>query len=298
MPSLAARLAGFILRTTGTYRRNFTGGEQLQKQIALARSAPIAEPTAKMRAKLDVREDSFEGRAVWHVGPKGQTSSTRILFFHGGGYIYSAAPPHWDFVAHMAGVHGLSFIVPLYPLAPENDAVTTTAFGLALYRDLVSRHGAARLVVGGDSAGGGLTAAVLQLAAKAEDPLPSGVILVCPWLNADPAHPDQLKIEKRDAILTVSGIRDAGKLYARGLPTADLRISPIHGDFDPFPATLMFGGGDDLLVVDARALRAKRPATDYVEEPGLIHDWPLFAFPESRRAQARIAAFVSEVVPQ
>ena len=54
---------------------------------------------------------------------------------------------------------------------------------------------------------------------------------------------------------------------------------------------LMFGGGDDLLVTDARALKALLPQTQYHEVAGMIHDWPIFSFRESRAAQSQMAAF-------
>ena len=60
--------------------------------------------------------------------------------------------------------------------------------------------GSAPFVMGGDSAGGGLTAALAQMARDSAQPLPAGLLLICPWLNLYPAHPDQLKTEPRDGI--------------------------------------------------------------------------------------------------
>jgi monoterpene epsilon-lactone hydrolase len=68
MPSFTASLAGFVLRTTGYYRRMFTGGPQFQKNITKVRAAPFPEPTAK--SDLDVRHSEFQGRPVWHIAPK------------------------------------------------------------------------------------------------------------------------------------------------------------------------------------------------------------------------------------
>ncbi|MFM2098524.1 MAG: hypothetical protein RLZZ366_63 [Pseudomonadota bacterium] len=292
MVSLTARIAGFILRTTGTYKKLFAGGPGMVATIAGARTVPIDVPSDKMRAKLDISTSEFGGRSVWHIAPKGHVSPTRLLYFHGGGYVYSAASAHWDFLCTMAHKHGVSIIAPLYPLAPESDATEITDFALAFYRDVLTRHDAGNIVMAGDSAGGGLAVATLMAARNSGVPLPAKAILICPWVEANPAHPDQARIEKRDAILTVQGIRDAGLMYARDLPITDPRVSPIHGDWSGLPPMLMFGGGDDILVTDARALKAKLPSIDYVEEAGNIHDWPIFVFPESRKAQARMAAFI------
>lgn len=293
MPSLQARLFAFVLRKTGFVRRSFTGGEALDRAIDGARRAPAQLPTAKQKARVDIREDSFGGRPVWHIAPKGYQGKRRLLYFHGGGYLYAASNFHWAFLVHIAEKHGVAITAPLYPLAPEHDVTQVTAFALDVYRHVLTEGPADELVIGGDSAGAGLTAATLMAARDAGLPLPRRAVLICPWLNAEPDHPDQALIEPRDAILTCSGIADAGRRYAREASVRDWRVSPIHGDWSGLPEFYVLAGGDDILVADARALKAKLPSVHYEEQAGMIHDWPIFTFPESRAAQARIAAFIS-----
>lgn len=292
MASLQARAFAFFLRTTGFVRKNFTGGPTLRQSIEKARQAPRQLPTAKQRMKLDIREETFDGHPVWHIAPK-QGGGRTLLYFHGGGYVYAATNFHWSFLCHLAEAHNIAVIAPLYPLAPEHSAETTTRFALDLYRHVLGSHSVEDLVMGGDSAGGGLTAATLMAARDAGLPLPKRALLICPWLNAEPDHPDQAIIEPRDAILTRSGIADAGRIYAGALPVQDPRVSPIHGDWSGFPPLYVLSGGDDILVADARALQARLPDHDYQEEAGMIHDWPIFTFPESRAAQKRMAGFIN-----
>lgn len=292
MASLQARAFAFILRTTGFVRKNFTGGPTLRQSIEKARQAPRQLPTAKQRAKLNIREEAFDGHPIWHIAPK-QGGSRTLLYFHGGGYVYAASNFHWSFLCHLAEAHNISIIAPLYPLAPEHSAETTTRFALEIYRQVLASCSAEDLVVGGDSAGGGLTAATLMAARDSGLPMPARALLICPWLNAEPDHPDQAIIEPRDAILTRSGIADAGRIYAGALSVQDPRVSPIHGDWSGFPPLYVLSGGDDILVADARALQARLPDHVYQEEAGMIHDWPIFTFPESRAAQRRMAEFIT-----
>ena len=292
MASLQARAFAFFLRTTGFVRKNFTGGPTLRQSIEKARQAPRQLPTAKQQAKLNIREEAFDGHPVWHIAPK-QGGSRTLLYFHGGGYVYAASNFHWAFLCHLAEAYSISIIAPLYPLAPEHSAETTTRFALEIYRQVLASCSAEDLVVGGDSAGGGLTAATLMAARDAGLPMPARALLICPWLNAEPDHPDQAIIEPRDAILTRSGIADAGRIYAGALSVQDPRVSPIHGDWSGFPPLYVLSGGDDILVADARALQARLPDHVYQEEAGMIHDWPIFTFPESRAAQKRMAAFIN-----
>lgn len=295
MPSLTARAISFVLRTTGYYKKLFAGGPDLEEKLRALRAQPVAAPTEKMRRKVSIGNVEFEGRTCWQISPKQGVTSARMLYFHGGGYVYSASPAHFDFLAHMAEKHGISSIVPMYPLAPEADAKEYTAFALSLYRFLLSKHDAKDIVIAGDSAGGGMAVTTARLAQEAGMNAPAGLVLICPWLDATASAPEQPAIEKRDAILTIRGIRDIGPLLARGLPVTDPLVSPINADIVSLPPTLMYGGGDDILVTDARAFKAKFPAIDYREGAGLIHVWPVFIFPESRTAQGEIAGFVKRV---
>lgn len=293
MPSLTARIMGFVLRKTGVFRKNYTGGI-LQEGIAKSRAAAPQLPTEKMKARLDVSCEAFEGRDVWRIAPRARAVKGHLLYFHGGGYVYPAVSVHWDFYAHLAEKHGLSVTAPLYPIAPEASAADATEWAIRLYEDFTDRY-LGRFVLGGDSAGGGLASVVAQAARDRSLRQADALLLVCPWLDASASNPEQLAIERRDSILTIGGIREAALLYARDLPIEDLRVSPIHGNWQGLPPILAFGGGDDILVADARALKARLPAVDYVEEAGLMHDWPLFTLPESRKAQARIGSFVANV---
>jgi epsilon-lactone hydrolase len=293
MASFLARVIASVLRTTGVFRKQFSAGPGFMERITASRQNPYL-PTDKMRKTVSVSEIQLNGRSVWTLAPKDRAPTAHLLYFHGGGYVYPAADVHWKFMAHMAQVHGVAVTAPLYPLAPEASAAEITTFGLAAYEAFLASHDGP-FIMGGDSAGGGLTA-VVAMAARDKGLRPAaGLLLVCPWLDGSGNHPDQVAIEPRDCILTLGGIRAAAEIYARDLPIEDPRVSPIHGDWSGLPPILCYGGGDDILVTDARALKAKLPAMHYVETAGLMHVWPIFLLRESRAAQAQIAEFAEQV---
>lgn len=296
VPSLPVRIVSFLLGLTGVVRRRYSGGKRFMVTIRAAQALPRSEPTKKMQRKFAVESATFEGCPVWTMGPKDGAASAHILFWHGGGYVYPITPLHWKFLAHMVATYRWSVTVPYYPLAPDSDAERTTAWALGYYRQYVAAHGS-NFIMGGDSAGGGLTAATAMLARDQGLPLPSKLLLICPWIALDPSNPEQAAIEKRDVILTLGGIKEAGELYAGDLPITDARCSPLFASWDGLPPMLAFGGGNDILVTDARALKAKLPAIDYVELLGMMHDWPLFQFSESRGAQKQMADFAARAVP-
>jgi epsilon-lactone hydrolase len=291
-PSLPMKLLGFILRITGVYRRKFSGGPNFDKYITESR-ATLPAPSKKLQAALNISQSAFQSRVVWRIAPKDRTPTAHLLYWHGGGYVYPPAPGHWDFLGAMAKAHGWSITAPLYPLAPEFDVDGTTKWANAFYKEYAQQHYDAGFIMGGDSAGGGLTAAVAMAARDTKLPAAKGLILICPWLNAVPDDPAQPGIEPRDCILTRNGIREAGALYAGANPVTDTRVSPIHGDWDNLPPIISFGGGDDILVTDARALKAKLPASEYFEGTGLMHVWPILPFAEARAAQRQMVDFAA-----
>jgi epsilon-lactone hydrolase len=278
--SITSRAVAFILRTTGVARKSFTGGDVLHSNIAQNRAKPTPQPGAKWHRQLHIDQMEFQGRTVWHLAPKNEKPAAHILFWHGGGYVYPATSLHFDFLAHMAKTHGWAITVPMYPLSPEYDAAMIREWVMSFYQDY-SGKSAGAFFMGGDSAGGGMASAAAMMARSSGFPQSAALF-------------DQAKIEPRDAILTISGIRDAGALYAGQEDVASPWVSPQFGDWNGLPPILVFGGGDDILVTDARALKSKQPSIIYVEGAKMIHDWPLFFFPESRKAQSQMAAFVKQ----
>lgn len=297
MPSLPVRIVSFVLGTTGIVQRRFSAGDNFMTTIKAAQALPRSEPTARMKRQFDVAASDFDGHPVWTMAPKGRQASAQILFWHGGGYVYPITSLHWKFLAHMVEKYGWAVTVPYYPLAPGSDAQATTDWALAFYRHHAGGQSGQPFVMAGDSAGGGLTAAIAMLSRDAGLPLPHKLILICPWLALNPQHPDQPGIEPREVILTMGGIEEAGKLYAQTLPVTDPRCSPINGSWDALPPVQAFGGGNDILVTDAQQLKIKSPSVEYTELAGMMHDWPIFSFSESRAAQTQMAEFAARAIP-
>lgn len=290
MPSLTARLIASLFRMTGTLRKRYSDGPDFHANLAQSR-AQQQFPGAKLRKRVDIRESSFDGRKVFRFAPKDRPVAGQMLYWHGGGYVYPAVDIHWQFLAHMAERHGIVTTAPLYPLAPEASAAEAVDWAMRFYREFTPER-AGPFVMGGDSAGGGLCAVLAQAARDEGRILPRALILICPWLDISVSHADQPAIEPRDCVLTIGGAQAAGRLYARDLPLDDPKVSPLFGNWDNLPPILGFGGGDDILLPDARWLKQKLPSIDYVEEAGLMHDWPIFFLRESRAAQARMAEFI------
>jgi acetyl esterase/lipase len=299
MTSLVARASAFgiwLLRIGSPY----VSEEALAHHIKHKRIGPVPPPRAmQRRCKVSLR--LHRGRKVFTVGPKPSrpVQPGQVLYLHGGAFVEGIFFWHWYFIARMVERLGMTFTVPLYPLAPEHDAAATGPFTLDLYRELVGERPEPWVIMG-DSAGGGLATALTQQAAAADLTAPAALVLLSPWLDLTMTDPAQVTLEKVDPLLSRAGPEAAGRWYAGAWPTADPRVSPMFGDIATLPRTLMFCGTHDILVADARRFAALADAAgvplEYHEEEGLIHAYPLLFFPESRKARDRIMHFLNAAV--
>jgi epsilon-lactone hydrolase len=304
MTSLLARASAFGIRAL-RIGSPYVSEQALARHIEHNRIGPVPPPRA-MRRRVDVSSRIFRGREVYTVEPKPRGrrnnragQSGQVLYLHGGAFVEGIFWWHWYFIARMVERLGMTFTVPLYPLAPEHDAATIGAFTLDLYRELLSDR-PERLVVMGDSAGGGLTVALIQQAVASGLKAPAAQVLLSPWLDLTMTDPAQEALMGVDPLLSRAGPEAAGRWYAGAWPTTDPRVSPMFGDIAALPRTLLICGTYDILVTDARRFRALAGAVgvpvEYHEEEGLIHAYPLLFFPESRKARDRIMHFVTGAV--
>lgn len=295
MASFTAQAVSFILRKTKLLRRLPTDIKKFEEFQAKILSTPSA-PSAQNKKTCIAIERQFQGRSVWTLAPKDREPTTHVLYWHGGAYIYPATPTHWNFLARMTATYGWHITAPLYPLAPLSETNVIMDFALDFMSEWMNHHSMEARIIAGDSAGGGLAAATLMAARDSGAELPDKVILICPWLEIEPDHPDQIHIERCDAMLTQRGLRAAGRMYKGETNTYDIHASPLRNSWHDLPPLLVFGGGDDILVTDARTLKNKLPQIAYEERAGMMHDWPILFFPESREAQARMALFAKESI--
>lgn len=291
MPSLTTRSLQALLRFTH-------GGNLPRDQAALSkiRRTAARDPAPGSYRGCVVEVHDKQGFPVFAIRPRGDAPVRRhILYFHGGGYVNPPSFLHWWFVVRLAKALDAEVTVPRYPLAPEHKCDESIAFAGDIYRGLAEREGADKLLVMGDSAGGGLALAVLQHTAI----MPAGLVLNAPWLDASVCDPSQVEIERGEWLLNRVMLRGWGRYWAGARDLQDPMVSPLFGDLSILPPTLMFCGSTDILVADARRLTAAAPdKVRYIEEEGLMHVYPLLPlFPEAKRAWREIVEFAKQVLP-
>jgi acetyl esterase/lipase len=275
----------------------FRSEKRTLAKVARLQSRPDPfEPPARLRRTHAVTRADVGGWPVYTVSPRDAPTARRVLYLHGGCYVFEIDPIHWTLIGKLATEAGVSVIVPIMPLAPTGTASVVVAAVAELAASLTAEVGADNLSIVGDSSGGGMTLAVaMALRDRHLGPL-HATVLIAPWLDISGTDPQLAVIAPRDPWLAVPGTHAAGLLYRAELPEDDWRVSPIHGSLAGLGPVTMFSGTRDILNADAHRLlplaAAAGLALDYHEGEGMIHNYPILPMPEGDAARKVIVAAV------
>ncbi|ANH38085.1 Monoterpene epsilon-lactone hydrolase [Nocardioides dokdonensis FR1436] len=303
MPSLRHDLLALLvprLRGAGAARDEDSERAAVEACHAdLDRSLPTRAVPGLTR-RFDHEVDHSAGFPVHVLTRRGASPSRTLLWLHGGGFVSPIDALHVRYVARLAAALDVRVVLPDYPLTPEHTWRDSHQALVDLATGWAGRGG---LLLGGDSAGGGLALAVAQTLRDRGEVRPEHLLLISPWVDLTTSSPATSWFDRRDPWLQLSRMR----LYARwwaGSADDQARpeVSPALGDLRDLPPTLMFCGSRDLLVPACRRL-ARRAADagwdlTYVEEPGAIHVYPLLpGVPEAARAWDTTLELVQAALP-
>ena len=196
---------------------------------------------------------AFQG--AW-VMPKDERRSGVILYLHGGGYTCGSLEYAKGFAATLASQCGVRVFCAAYRLAPENPYPAAVDDALEAYRYLLKKGYAPRqILLCGESAGGGLIYALCLRLRQEGLELPCGLIGISPWVDLTGSGQSYETNRDNDPSLTQELLEFYAKCYTTD--PADPLCSPLFGDLTGFPPSLLFAGGDEILLDDARALHEK-----------------------------------------
>lgn len=247
----------------------------MQRESSKASLDEIAEAM-----NVSISRDKIAGVPVYRVNPKTPASkhdSKLFLHFHAGGYVLTggdAAPAEAALIAGAIGIEAISVDYRMSPLHPFPAALEDA---VAVYRQLLENHSAESIVVGGSSAGGGLTlATVLQLKAL-ELALPGAIWVGTPWADLSKTGDSLYTNDGIDrVVMTYDGVMAAmARLYASGENLKHPLISPVYGEYRGFPPTQLVTGTRDLFLSDTvrthRKMRASGVDADLNVYEGFSH---------------------------
>ena len=229
------------------------------------------------------------------------TDTATMVYLHGGAYLAGSPATHREWMSRLTWAAGCRTYVPDYRLAPEHPFPAAVDDAMTVYTSLLDRGvSPADLVLAGDSAGGGLAAALLLRLRDEGRPLPAAAVLFSPY--TDLAHTSESIITNASTDYLPLGEIRPNTEYLGAHDPKDPYASPVYGEFDAIPPLLVFAGGREMILDDSVRLveRARAygcEATLHLA-PDMYHVWPalLPGHPETMVAEAKTAAFVSQYV--
>lgn len=256
----------------------------------------------RLRSRIEVDPASEGGvPGEWLLSRDAPSGGPVLLYFHGGGYVVGRPSMERPFIARIVhAVDGRCFSVD-YRLAPRHRFPAAVDDALAAYRGVVE-GGAdpSRIVVLGDSAGGGLALALLLRIHDEGIAQPAGGVLVSPWLDLTHSGSTVVTNAATDYLPTATG--RAASAYLGDADPRDRYASPLFADLRGLPPLLVLAGGAEMLLADStrlaeRAVAAGVDITLHVE-PDMYHVWPavLPRHAASARALVLIAGWVGCVI--
>jgi epsilon-lactone hydrolase len=250
----------------------------------------------ELRTPDDLRFDIADRAA-----PREQPPATAVLYMHGGGYFTCSPKTHRPIIVAMAKAFDAPAYGLDYRLAPEHPFPAAVEDATSAYRWLLEKYPHARIVLAGDSAGGGLAIATALAARDAGIAPARAIVGFSPWTDLAVTGASIEANARNCAMLTPKGIRAGARLYLAGADPRDPRASPLYGNLSGLPPMLLFASRHETLLDDtvrfAERATAAGTNVDVVLRDSLPHVWPIFLrlLPEAREALKVVGNFADRV---
>ena len=236
--------------------------------------------------------------AQWVTAP-GATPERIILYLHGDGYVVGSVRSHCELASRLSTAAAARVLLIGYRLAPEHPHPAAVEDATAAYRWLLARGiSPGRVVVAGDSAGGGLTVATLVALRDSSQPPPAAGVCISPWVDLEGIGDSLTAKAAVDPIIQVDGLKRMAGMYLGGLDPRTPLAAPLYAELSGLPPLLIQVGSAEMLLDDSTRLaeRARKAGVDVTLEvwDDMIHVWHVFAtlLPEARQAIDGIGTFV------
>lgn len=268
----------------------------------------VGLPVAKQRKVMDQAGSlSFIPRSVTHLHdslggvevdwlrPKDAANGSVMLYLHGGGYVLGNLKTHGELAGKLAAAASLNTVMPDYRLAPEHPFPAAMDDALACYKALLdSGITANKILVGGDSAGGGLTLSLLLKLKELGIEQPAAAYLISPLTDLTFSGGSYQSREAVDPLLTFDWLNYGAKAYAGDNDLTHPLLSPLFADLTGLPPLMIQVGDDEILLDDsvrfAEKAHSQGVSINATVWPKMWHDFQASGFGLSEQAEA-IAEF-------
>ena len=269
---------------------------------------------------MDKSDDKLEGHLII---PRDEVRGGMIMYLHGGGYVCGTREYAKGFASVLSAECGMKVASIEYRLAPENPYPAALddvyqAYCMILQKGMEPE----KIIVAGESAGGGLAYALCLKLRDEGKPLPAGIIAISPWCDLTLSGDSYLKNKEADPSITLDRLSFFSDCYVGAYskeeiekkkkitakPKGDIEkkrdpyVSPIFADLQGMPPSLIFAGEDELLLSDAEGMRDKLFASGcdatLVTKPDMWHAYVLYSLKSNIDDFDKINKFVKKCLPK
>ena len=212
--------------------------------------------TALHRSEIMTKNHDFQHfQGAW-IMPQDQRRGGVVLYLHGGGYTCGSLEYAKGFSSVLAAECGVRVFCAAYRLAPEHRYPAAVEDALEAYQYLLKKgYAGHQILLCGESAGGGLIYALCLKLKELGLPLPCGLIGISPWTDLTGSGKSYEENREVDPSMSPELLQFYAKCYTDD--PANPLCSPLFGDLTGFPPSLLFVGGDEVMLDDTRMLHQK-----------------------------------------
>lgn len=298
--SWQARLLMLVMRVQRFFTKSAT-------ELDVAKDRADGEAFAKIfkpRGKTEITNVDAGGVPAAWIVPAEAVTGRVILYAHGGSYNSGSITSHIPLTTNVALATKSRLLAIDYRLAPEHPFPAALEDALSAYRWLLAQNvDAKRIVVAGDSAGGGLVLALILSLRDSGTHLPAAAVCLSPWTDLTCSGESWTKNKKTDFMLRRIPTMKSAQIYLQDADPHNPLASPLFGDLHNLPPILMQVGSNEIILSDSVqfAEKAKSAGVDVTLDvwDGMQHEWQYAAslLPEARQAIAKIAEFIAGKCP-
>ena len=207
---------------------------------------------------VEIEEVDVDGLSALWMRPRDAATDSVVLYFHGGGYVLQSAHSHRKLTAHLAVNSRCNVLSVNYRLAPENPHPASITDAMISYKWLLKKgYAPSKIVVSGDSAGGGLSLALLLAAKRDGVPQPAGAVVFSPWVDLVGTGDSMDSKSGVDLMVNRHALGLMASMFLNGASADDPYAAPLNGDFTGVAPLYIQVGGDEALLDDSTRVAVK-----------------------------------------
>lgn len=291
-----SNLSAKFLRTQLTLARPIIEGSSLE---TVRKGQDAIGSLMSFSRRSDLR---YESRPFgeW-IFPERKISSGVILYIHGGGYTCGGIEYAKGFGSVLADEYKMPVFCVSYRLAPENKFPCAVDDVYSAYKYLLdSGYSNGKIILCGESAGGGLCYSLCIRLSRNDMPMPAGIIALSPWTDLTQSAPSYKDNASCDPSMTKELLDFYSESYTDD-PLDPLASPLFESDGVHFPPSVIIVGGDEIMLDDSkrmyRLLTERGARADLYIEPKMWHAFLLYGLKEHTHYFEKIGLFISSLIP-